>query len=475
MRFASFSRYLVAAVLSSGCGAPSSRATASSRAGSHVDAWFHPWLARASPSWFYVDLTTIDVTATARAALEAKPDRSPAENATLLAIAHALAHPENKLRTLWVDIHEHQVSEGLPGALDVRWTSQGFPTPSIGVLLGATRPTWEGDAFRGPRIPEPGGIVPTAWLELFSIEKLGNPISKLDDATIAQLPEADRAVFQVLRYKPLGLDSWVRWAKLGNGWLVHHARLVEPCVPFSEDAMSPRIVAVVIAGELRTLRDGVESCRREPVRGRRPPGLVRPRVAAFDPVAADLAEAAHLEAASVLAFQRLADELAALGAPRSLVERSRAAARDEVRHADVMARFARRAGAEPPPVETTWSPARDAFAVALDNAVEGCVLEAFAAVTARFDAALASCSELAAALDQIAEDEGRHADLAWDIAAWLEPQLSSSERAAVGAARSAALATLGAPLATSHGAAEVLVTGFVGHARERLRDPRLAS
>ena len=48
----------------------------------------------------------------------------------------------------------------------------------------------------------------------------------------------------------------------------------------------------------------------------------------------------------------------------------------------------------------------------------------------------------------IAEDETRHAGLAWDVAAWLEPRLTVDERAAVARARARAIAELRSALAS---------------------------
>jgi hypothetical protein len=47
----------------------------------------------------------------------------------------------------------------------------------------------------------------------------------------------------------------------------------------------------------------------------------------------------------------------------------------------------------------------------------------------------------------IAEDETKHAGLAWDVAAWLEPQLGADERELVNDARRRALGELRRELA----------------------------
>jgi hypothetical protein len=85
--------------------------------------------------------------------------------------------------------------------------------------------------------------------------------------------------------------------------------------------------------------------------GRRPAGLRRAApAAARDALGAYLASMAHLEAASIEAFERLARELETHRAPASLVAAARRAARDETRHARAATRLARRAHATPPRV-----------------------------------------------------------------------------------------------------------------------------
>jgi hypothetical protein len=178
--------------------------------------------------------------------------------------------------------------------------------------------------------------------------------------------------------------------------------------------------------------------------GRRPEGLVDPsREGARDLVAGWLAENAHLEAASIVAFDRLRGELEALGAPRRLVRAAARSARDEVRHARVMTKLARRRGAEPAPVRVRPRARRRSLeAFALENAVEGCVRETFGALVAVRQARAARDPELRAAMERIAEDETRHAALAWSIAKWIAPRLDAAGRARVAAAMRGALASL---------------------------------
>lgn len=166
------------------------------------------------------------------------------------------------------------------------------------------------------------------------------------------------------------------------------------------------------------------------VTGRRPAGLLPARSGESRSALGDyFARLAYLEAASVCAFERVADELRVFAAPPRLIAAAEAAARDEVRHARAMAELARSFGAEPEVPQIQPQPRRARFEFALDNAVEGCVRETFGALLAHHQAALASDPAVAATMARIAEDETRHAELSWDIAGWLEPQLSAAERA----------------------------------------------
>jgi hypothetical protein len=153
-----------------------------------------------------------------------------------------------------------------------------------------------------------------------------------------------------------------------------------------------------------------------------------------------LARCAHLEAASVVAFEQLADWLTAQGAPTTLIARCRLAARQEREHAAVIGDLAVRSGGVLPPVEQEAAPA-DLLTVALHNATEGCVREVWAALLARWKATHA-VPELAAAYARIADDEADHGQLAWDLHRWLTARLSPEQRAEVAAAQRAALRRL---------------------------------
>jgi len=165
--------------------------------------------------------------------------------------------------------------------------------------------------------------------------------------------------------------------------------------------------------------------------GRRTDGtreLVRtPRV----DIGAYLAECAYLEEVSVHAFTRLAMELEAFGAPRELVDDALRAREDEVRHSQRTADLARSFGHEPERAVAPEFPARGLFAIALENAVEGCVRETYGAAVALVGAEKATLVEMRELLGSLAEDECRHADLSWRVADWALPRLDADERARV--------------------------------------------
>jgi hypothetical protein len=179
------------------------------------------------------------------------------------------------------------------------------------------------------------------------------------------------------------------------------------------------------------------------ISGRRPDGLVAStRDEGQSSLAAFFAQSAYLEAASVVAFERLADELTTFGAPAELVARARRSGDDETRHAEVMEGFVKRLGSTPQAVEVAPLPPRTMFAMARENAVEGCIRETYGALVAHYQARAADSAELRDAMRRIADDETSHASLSWDVAAWVEPRLSPAEREQLATARVDALREL---------------------------------
>ena len=123
--------------------------------------------------------------------------------------------------------------------------------------------------------------------------------------------------------------------------------------------------------------------------GRRPAGLVRRAARGATRSGAYFAQVAHLEAASVRAFEVLRRELAHHGAPASLVERAAEARQDEVRHARMMRLIASRHGGAWRSPKVERRPLRSLEDIAIENAAEGCVREAFGAVVGLWQARFA--------------------------------------------------------------------------------------
>lgn len=186
------------------------------------------------------------------------------------------------------------------------------------------------------------------------------------------------------------------------------------------------------------------------VAGRRPEGLRfdNPTGAGKNAVGEHFASMATLEAASVVAFRRLHRQLAAFGAPRELLGRIRKAARDEVRHARATGILAKKYGVTPnAPQVGPYDASPSLFAIALENAREGCVRETYGALVAHLQMSRAGDADVRDCMAAIADEETEHAALSWDIAAWIEAQLDEEQCARLAAERRDAFATLARDLA----------------------------
>jgi len=158
-----------------------------------------------------------------------------------------------------------------------------------------------------------------------------------------------------------------------------------------------------------------------------------------------LAAMAYLEAVSVHAFDRLERELEMHRAPATLLREARRARRDEVRHTAMTTCLARRHGASPRlPDAPAPARTRTLYEVALENAVEGCIRETYGAVQGLIEAQTSRDVTMRRAMRSIANDECRHAELAWAVHAWALPRLSEDERRAVKRAMKDAVAEIAA-------------------------------
>ncbi len=135
-------------------------------------------------------------------------------------------------------------------------------------------------------------------------------------------------------------------------------------------------------------------------------------------------EQARFEHASVGSFARTSLELLALGAPPDLLHDTARAMQDEIEHARLCFAIAQAHGAgEVGPgtldlagaLPNAVDPGRIAYAVAY----EGCVGETLGAIEGADDAGAAADPLLRDVLARIADDEQRHAVLAWRTLAWI--------------------------------------------------------
>jgi rubrerythrin len=169
--------------------------------------------------------------------------------------------------------------------------------------------------------------------------------------------------------------------------------------------------------------------------GRRPEGLAPVAFRDEDVLGRFFARMTHLEAASVDAFLRLADELRALGAPADLLDGCRTAAEDEVRHASSMGALATRfGGALQEPCVAPPRP-RTAEELAVENMIEGCVRETYGALVAAYQAERSEDAEVRAAMAEIAREEAEHAGLSWRMHGWLAERLPPESQGKLAEAR----------------------------------------
>jgi hypothetical protein len=131
---------------------------------------------------------------------------------------------------------------------------------------------------------------------------------------------------------------------------------------------------------------------------------------------------ALMEHASIAAFARFTLQLLHLGAPRELIEHSQQAMLDETAHAKACFALASRyLGSPVEPGCLALDAAldeRELEAIAISTFREGCVGETVAALEAREALDRATDPEVRDALQRIAVDEQRHAELAWRFVSW---------------------------------------------------------
>jgi hypothetical protein len=222
------------------------------------------------------------------------------------------------------------------------------------------------------------------------------------------------------------------------------------CVIASRDALSATV-----------------QCAPSCVAGRRPAAFTPTTEHGAD-LGAHFARAAELEALAVIAFRNLRAELLELGAPSRLLRALTSAARDEVRHARATRRLARRFGRATAEPHALPRAARSIEAIAIENAVEGCVREAYGALSAVWQAQAAADPSVRGALRKIARDEVRHAALSMKVQRWLEPRLDPQGRRRVAEAKRAAVRELRAELDVTPPEPTVRLAGYPDRAQAQL-------
>ena len=168
---------------------------------------------------------------------------------------------------------------------------------------------------------------------------------------------------------------------------------------------------------------------------------IRPAASALDPVTREaLARAWRhdglMEHASIAAFSRFIMQLMAVASPAWLVEDSTQAIEDEIQHARLCFGLADvYAGASMGPGELNIDDLLEEpctlAEVAAATVREGCVAETIAALLVRDALEGARDPEVRRALTTIADDEARHATLAWRFVQWALSAGDESAREAV--------------------------------------------
>ena len=139
-------------------------------------------------------------------------------------------------------------------------------------------------------------------------------------------------------------------------------------------------------------------------------------------VAAAWRDAAVAEHASIASFARLVLDLLAHGAPAALVREAAAAMQDEVEHARVSFALASAYGGAPtapgPLAVEGAGASADLAELAASTVIEGCIGETIAALEAAVAAHACTDPVVRDVLRRIAQEELRHAELAWAIVRW---------------------------------------------------------
>lgn len=155
---------------------------------------------------------------------------------------------------------------------------------------------------------------------------------------------------------------------------------------------------------------------------------------------------ALFEHASVASFSRFSLHLMAVAAPPDLLHDAHRAAIDEVKHARMCFALASAYAGEPLgpgalPLEGDILGSLDLTSIVLATVHEGCIGETLASLEASTVLEIAEEPAVKEVLEHIAEDEGRHAELAWRFVKWALPRGGDDLRRAVRRAFDEAIAS----------------------------------
>jgi hypothetical protein len=155
-----------------------------------------------------------------------------------------------------------------------------------------------------------------------------------------------------------------------------------------------------------------------------------------------LADMTAMETAAITAFYNLSLELEAYDAPADLIARARQAVLEETRHSEMAALLAASFDAEMPEVTVDDFCLRSLYEIAIENAVEGCVNETFAAACGLWQSEYAQLYVFRKVIGHITEEEMGHAALSWEIHQWIMPQLSEAQQEQIRLAQAEAVDSL---------------------------------
>ena len=147
-----------------------------------------------------------------------------------------------------------------------------------------------------------------------------------------------------------------------------------------------------------------------------------------------------MEHASIGAFARFTLQLLSVGAPPRLLEAAQRAALDEISHARGCFAIAERilgrpVGPGPLGIASdSFLGTMDPTAIVLATVREGCIEETIGVIQAQVALQEAVLPEVRDHLERVAEEEARHAELAWDFVRWMAGRGEGALRGKVRAA-----------------------------------------